>query len=174
MRGHSVLQVPVPALEEYVAARTRHYDEGFLSTDPDFTHAHVTVLGPFVPHLDATTQRRIAGLAASVEPFAFGLQRVATFPNGIVHLAPEPDGPLRELTAGFAAAFPDFPPYAGEFEPVPHLTLDALGPGVSEESTRRMVAPYLPVTVRAERLDLAWYEPGNCHLIASWPVGGMA
>ena len=33
MPGHSVLQLPVAALEEWVRARTAHYDPGFVSTD---------------------------------------------------------------------------------------------------------------------------------------------
>ena len=35
---------------------------------------------------------RVADVAAQVEPFSYRLARVATFPNGIVHLVPEPDG----------------------------------------------------------------------------------
>jgi hypothetical protein len=27
------------------------------------------------------------------------------------------------------------------------------------------------VTCVAERLDLAWYESGGCHLVRSWPLG---
>jgi len=42
--GHSVLVVPVPALEEYVRARTAHYDASFVSADPAWVHAHLTVL----------------------------------------------------------------------------------------------------------------------------------
>ena len=171
MSGHSVLQVPVPALEAYVAARTAHYDADYVSADPAFTHAHVTVLGPFLPRLDEASARRIGELAASVEPFEFVLSRVATFPNGVVHLVPEPDEAFRALTALFVEAFPDLPPYGGEFEPVPHLTLDALGGGVTEESTRAAVAPYLPAGCRAEGVDLAWYEPGNCHRVAHWALG---
>lgn len=172
MSGRSVLQVPVPALEAYVAARTAHYDTDYLSTDAAFTHAHVTVLGPFLPRLDKTASRRVEQLAASVEPFDFALSRVATFPNGVVHLVPEPDEAFRALTARFVEAFPGFPPYEGQFEPVPHLTLDALGPDVTEDSTRAAVAPYLPARCRAECLDLAWYEPGKCHLVARWPLTG--
>ena len=48
MTGHSVLQLPVPALEGWVRDRTAHYDAGFVSADPRFGHAHVTALGPFV------------------------------------------------------------------------------------------------------------------------------
>ena len=50
--GHSVLQVPVPPLEGWVRARTAHYDTDYLSSDPDFTHAHITVLAPFLLEVD--------------------------------------------------------------------------------------------------------------------------
>ena len=69
------------------------------------------------------------------------------------------------------------PPYGGAFaDVVPHLTLDAVssdGSGtVSEESTRRAVAPWTPAACRATRLDLAWYEPHGCRVLRSWRLGG--
>lgn len=168
-RGHSVLQVPVPQLEAFVLERTGHYDAGFVSADPGFVHAHVTVLGPFLPSLDETAAATVAEVLTSVAAFAFVLARVATFPNGIIHLVPEPNEGFRELTARMWEAFPDRPPYAGEFEPVPHLTLDAMSTEVSEDSVREALAA--PYECRAERVDLAWWEPGNCHVLASWPLG---
>ncbi|WP_202977919.1 hypothetical protein [Nocardioides daphniae] len=62
--GHSVLQVPVPPLEEWVRERTAFYDTDYVSTDPAFTHAHVTALGPFVDALDAETETTVAAIAA--------------------------------------------------------------------------------------------------------------
>ena len=56
--GHSVLVVPVPALERLVRQRTRHYDAAYLSSDPTFAHAHVTLLGPFVGASDLTASVR--------------------------------------------------------------------------------------------------------------------
>ena len=32
--GHAVLQVGVPELEDWIVARTRHYDDSFISTMP--------------------------------------------------------------------------------------------------------------------------------------------
>lgn len=45
--GHSVIAFPVPELDPWVRARTEHYDPSFVSSDPDFVHAHITVLGPW-------------------------------------------------------------------------------------------------------------------------------
>ena len=50
--GHAVLQIPVPELEPFVRQRHEHYDPHFVSTDPAFVHAHITVLGPFLPPED--------------------------------------------------------------------------------------------------------------------------
>lgn len=169
--GHSVLQVPVPALEGWVRARTEHYDPAYVSADPAFTHAHVTALGPFVEELDGATARRVAGIAASLEPFDFTLARLGTFPNGIVHLVPEPADGFRRLTSLLTAQFPEHPPYGGVFPPAPHLTLDLVHGDVTQESTRALLGDLVPVTARAEWLDLAWYEAGRCHLVTRWRLG---
>jgi len=154
---------------------TLHYDAGYVSADPVFTHAHVTALGPFLSHVDDAAAARIADIVATVEPFEFVLDRIDTFPNGIIHLVPEPDGWFRELTRLLAEAFPECPPYAGRFPAVvPHLTLDAQSATVTEESTAAALEATLPVSSRAQRLDLAWYQPGNCHVIRSWPLGSAA
>lgn len=172
--GHSVLQVPVPALEPWVRARTEHYDAAYVSDDPAFTHAHVTALGPFVETLDVETAEAVAQVAASVEPFEFTLARLGTFPNGIIHLVPEPDDGFARLTSLLTARFPEHPPYGGEFPPAPHLTLDLVHGDVTEQSTRRLLGDVVPVTVRAEWLDMAWYETGDCQLLTRWPLGGTA
>ncbi|WP_323099575.1 2'-5' RNA ligase family protein [Intrasporangium sp. YIM S08009] len=167
--------MPVPALEPFVVDRHRHYDESYVSTDPTFVHAHVTALGPFLPPeqvTDAAVQT-IDEITCATAEFDFTLERIATFPNGIVHLLPEPGDPFRALTTALSQAFPQCPPYAGAFpDPVPHLTLDALSDAVSESSTRRAVAPWVPAACRAERLDLAWYEPHRCRVLRSWRLGG--
>ena len=173
--GHSVLLVPVPALEPFVVERHRHYDQSYVSVDPTFVHAHVTALGPFLPPEGITEAalQTIDEIACATAAFDFTLERVATFPNGIVHLLPEPGEAFRALTTALSQAFPQCPPYAGAFpDPVPHLTLDALSDAVSETSTRRAVAPWVPATCRAERLDLAWYEPHRCRVLRSWRLGG--
>ena len=170
--GHSVLQVPVPGLETFVRARTEHYDTDYLSTDPAFTHAHVTALAPFLPEVDDGAAATVAAIVADTRAFDFTLERVATFPNGIIHLVPEPDTGFRELTRRLAAAFPQCPPYAGRFADVrPHLTLDARSDTVSEESTRDLLGALVPARCRADRLDLAWYAPGGCRVLRSWELG---
>ena len=172
MGGHSVLQVPVPPLEPFIRARTEHYDPSYLSPDPDHVHAHVTALAPFVDELTDDVARRVAAIAAETEPFDFVLApRIGRFADGTLHLLPEPDEAFRKLTARLAAEFPAFPPYAGVFDPIPHLTVDLLSDEVTEASTLDLLGDLLPATCRAERLDLAWYAPHTSHVVASWPLG---
>lgn len=172
-RGHTVLQVPVPPLEDFVRGRHAHYDPGFVSADPAFGHAHVTALGPFLPEPGPEALARVGAIAAATAPFDFVLQGLATFPTGIIHLVPAPDRAFRELTARLVARFPECPPYSGMYdEVVPHLTLDLTAPGIDEASTRDALGATLPARCRAERLDLAWWADGDCRLLRSWPLGG--
>ncbi|MDN4172789.1 2'-5' RNA ligase family protein [Nocardioides sp. SOB77] len=163
--------MPVPPVEPVVRERHAHYDPAWVSADPAFVHAHVTALGPWLVDPSAADLATVAEVAAGLGPFDFVLERVATFGSGIIHLVPEPDGPFRELTSRLAAAFPQCPPYAGEFEPVPHLTLDLTSTEVSEASTRELVAGLVPARCRAEWLDLAWYQADGCRLLHRWPLG---
>ncbi len=175
MSGHSVLLVPVPALETFVRARSEHYDRDYVSADPRFVHAHVTALGPFLPPAELSPEAigQVAEIACTTAAFDFALEELAVFPNGIIHLLPTPSAPFEELTRRLWRAFPQCPPYAGEFGAVvPHLTLDALSDKVTPESTRQLVACHLPVRCRADRLDLAWYAPGDCRVLQSWQLGG--
>lgn len=174
MPGHSVLQLPVPPLEEWVVARTRHYDEGFVSDDPRFGHAHITALGPFDPDPSPDTLARVGAVAARTSPMTVRLADLAQFPNGIIHLRPDPDGPLRRLTATLVAEFPAFSPYDGRFgaDVVPHLTLDAASPTVTLDSTRAALHAHLPLTCRLDELQLAWWESGGCRVLRRWRLGG--
>jgi hypothetical protein len=168
--GHNVLQLPVPALEEWVRARTAHYDGGFVSRDPRFGHAHITALGPFDPAPSREALEAVGAIAASTAPVGVRLERLAQFPNGIIHLVPDPDDALRALTARLAAAFPGWPPYGGEFgdDVRPHLTVDAASAAVDLASTARLLADVVPVDVVLDRLQLAWWESGRCHVVAEW------
>lgn len=173
--GHAVLQVPVPAMEDWVRARTAHYDAAYLSDDPSFVHAHVTALGPFTPCSDGTLHAvdadAVGAAAARQQRFEFTLEKVDTFPTGIIHLLPAPAEPFSKITDALRTAFPDVLPYGGEFVPVPHLTLDLAHSDVTQESTWSTVQHLTPVRDTARHLDLAWYEPGRCRLLARWELG---
>jgi hypothetical protein len=172
--GQSALVVPVPALEPFVRWRTRHYDPAYLSADPTFAHAHVTLLGPFVgpAQLTPALSRTIGRVLLGHRAFTAWFETVAQFPDGMIHLLPRDERPLRRLTADLAAAFPDHPPYGGRYlEPRPHLTLDRAGPDVDIETVRRWVHDVVPAKAEVQEARLSWYEQDACRTLATWPLG---
>ena len=174
MTGHSVLQLPVRELEEWVRARTAHYDVGFVSPDPRFGHAHITALGPFDPDPSEAALETIAELVSTTGTIRVRLEALAQFPHGIIHLVPDPADRLRDLTSRLVEAFPDHLPYRGEFgdDVQPHLTVDAASDEVSLATTAELLRDVVPVDVVLDRLQLAWWESGNCHVMGEWPLGG--
>ncbi|NGN95550.1 2'-5' RNA ligase family protein [Nocardioides sp. KC13] len=170
--GHSVLVVPVPELETYVLERTRHYDDSFVSSDPAFVHAHITLLTPFLSSPEPADLERVEKIATAAAAFDFVLEDVRVFDGGTIYLRPEPAEPFAALTAELSAAFPQCPPYAGLFEPLPHLTVDHVAGGADLGSTRSSLARFLPARCRADRISLQWYANHGCRVIAEWPLGG--
>ena len=167
--GHSVLVVPVPSLDPYVRNRTACYDASFLASDPAFVHAHITVLGPWLPAPHPDELATVAGVVASCGAFDYLLEAVEEFPDGVIHLRPEPEQPFADLTAALVAAFPQCPPYGGQYADVrPHLTLDRRSATITPATVRAELAGLLPVKERAERVDLQWWDNGNCHVQRTW------
>lgn len=167
-RGHGVLLVPVPRLEPFVRARTTFYDETFLSADPAFTHAHVTLLAPLheLPDHD-TVARALAGHG----PFDFRLARLEAFPDGVIHLRPDERAPFSALIHALMRAHPQVRPFGGD-DPEPHLTLDRISRDVSLASTRTLLGDLVPARCRAERVELHWYEANACRVLDGWPLPG--
>ena len=98
--------------------------------------AHVTVLFPFRDWEEigrpaiATLER----LFRESQPFELTFRKVERFP-GVVWLSPEPRAEVDRLTRRVFEAFPDRPPYGGQFEdPTPHLTLVQGGQGLMDEA----------------------------------------
>lgn len=170
--GHTVLAIPVPELEEFVRGRTAHYDADYLAADPSFGQAHVTVLGPWVHEPTPRDLAAVTRIVSAAGGFTFHLDRVEVFPNGIIHLPAEPAGPFRALTRALVDRFPEYPAYGGQFpDPTPHLTLDALGPGIDRVVVREMLGDLVPVVCRAEVVQLQWWQAGHCHVQQSWHFG---
>lgn len=170
--GHSVLVVPVPELEPVVRGRWEHYEPGWVSTDPAFTHAHVTALAPYLREPSADDLALVAEVAAGTPAFDYVLVDLDVFPGGTIHLRPEPAAPFADLTERLCTSFPQCPPYEGQYDVAPHLTLDHLAGEVTLASTRALLGDAVPARCRADRLELHWYEPGRCHRVAAWPLGG--
>jgi 2'-5' RNA ligase len=118
--GESAIIVPVAVPVGIVRLRDR-MDPSAVQGIP----AHVTLLYPFMPvdGLKDDVRRTVEGIVAREPVFTVSFRSVARWPN-VVYLPPEPAEPFRRLTAALAAAFPDYPPYEGEYEEVlPHLTV---------------------------------------------------
>ncbi len=164
--GHAVLLVPVPALEGFVAGRTRFYDPSFLSTDPDFPQAHITIMAPFdrVPDMS-----RLDAVAAQIRAFNFELRRMDVFPDGLIHLRPSPEEPFHNAITAAQREFPEIRAY-GHPAPIPHLSLDRCSDTVTASTTGEAVAGLLPARSRAERLQLCWYESGACRVLHQWTL----
>lgn len=167
--GHSVLVVPVPALDDVVRETTRQYDASYVSQDPAFTHAHITVLGPWLEDPAEEDLDLVAEIASTTPAFEFRLSGLGQFPDGVIHLQPEPAAPFSELTSRLSTAFPQCPPYQGRYaEVVPHLTLDMAVAAVDLPGVRDRLGDRVPLVAIADRLDLQWWDNHDCHLRNSW------
>nr|WP_260173924.1 2'-5' RNA ligase family protein [Nocardioides albus] len=158
-------------METYIVERTHHYDVSFVSSDPAFVHAHITLLAPFLESPSAADLELVRKIAAATARFDFVLDDVRLFAGGTIYLHPEPAQPFAELIEALSAAFPQCPPYAGLFEPVPHLTVDHVDGGVDLASTRTSLVRLLPARCRADRISLQWYANDDCRVITEWPLG---
>jgi 2'-5' RNA ligase len=173
--GHSVLAVPVPALDTVIRERTAAYDASFVSTDPNFIHAHITLLAPWASKPTAADLAHVEHIAQAVGPFEMKLSQLGEFADGIIHLRPEPDVQLRELASRLATAFPQFPPYGGRYaDVIPHLTLDRRSATVTRASVRDSIGHLLPLTVTVDRIDLQWWANHSCQRLHTWQLGGYA
>ena len=167
-----MIAVPVPGLEDVVRERTARYDASWVSSDAGFVHAHVTLLAPWLDAPGDDDLLTVAEVLADEPAFEFELAGLGAFPDGTLHLVPEPAGPFRRLTARLAEAFPQTPPYEGRFaDLVPHLTLEHAATGATVAGLRAELAGRLPVRARADRADLQWWANDDCHVRHSWELG---
>jgi 2'-5' RNA ligase len=86
---------------------------------------HVTLLGPWRPApLSPTDFADLAAAIAGIPPFHLTFRQLGRFGETVLYLRPEPDEPLCTLIQRLIDAFPETPPYGGEFsDVVPHLTV---------------------------------------------------
>jgi 2'-5' RNA ligase len=147
----SGLVILVPALEPVVADLRAQHDPAARQGMP----AHVTLLYPFMDpvKLGPTPRARLAEAVRGLPAFDLSFSRIGRFPE-VLWIAPEPVEPLLALVRAIAAAFPDYPPYGGQFETViPHVTVahgDGLDLGALEPEVRgRLAAPVV------QRVDAA-------------------
>jgi 2'-5' RNA ligase len=146
----SAVVIPVPAADTAVGpwlARSR--SDGAAPVP-----AHVTLLAPFAPVADLADAHveQLGEIVREEGAFNVVFRELRRFP-GVLYLAPQPERPFHTLTAALAAAFPQFPPYEGRFEPVPHLTV-AQGADDLLDEAEHDVAPRLPIEARVHEVLL--------------------
>jgi 2'-5' RNA ligase len=136
--------------------------------------AHVTVLYPFMApvKLGPPKRRRLAEVIAGCPPFELTFAKVGRFPE-VLWLAPEPAEPIVALVRAITAAFPDYPPYGGQFETViPHVTValgDSLDLGALEPELRARFAR--PVSCRVDEVALFTTVRRTWREIDRFPLG---
>ena len=138
---------------------------------------HVTVLVPWVASPTDADEERLRTALAPVQPFELSFPTAGQFPNGTAWLRPEPFDTVRSLLLAVFDAFPDCPPYGGEFpEPHPHLTISSSaqgGPTVVAEAQAALAAEPPPV-VQLTEVGL-WREgldDGVWRQFGAVPLGG--
>jgi 2'-5' RNA ligase len=141
---HEVQAIAVPTLQQY----------GFnaLIRVP----AHLTLLYPFVEfdQLGAACEK-LRSIFASVSPFAITMDGYGYFPT-VSYMKPANPGPVQDVFRRIFAAFPECPPYRGQFgnDLHPHMTV---GEFSSEHERQAAILPeYPPTTFCAERIHVIY------------------
>ena len=125
MSIESALVVLIPEAEDLVRSFRDQFDPSAAAGVP----AHVTIVYPFKPPLELTTETIAAlrDLFSSTASFEISFTGPKKFP-GVLYLSPKPDELFRRLTERTMRKFPEAPPYGGKFaDIVPHLTIAHAG-----------------------------------------------
>lgn len=149
----SAVVVAVPAAEGAVSAHRARFDPAAVWGVP----AHVTVLYPFVPpaELDEDVLRTLADAVHTVPRFRADWNATGWFDEDVLWLAPDPAEPFRALTKAVFRAFPDYPPYDGEFQDLmPHLTVARDGTPAELRAVERQVREHLPISMLVTEVQL--------------------
>ena len=149
----SGLVLLVPALEPKIDDLRARHDPAARQGMP----AHITVLYPFMDpvKIGPTQRNRLAEVIRGFQPFDLTFQRIGRFPEAL-WIQPDPTEAIIAMVQAIVAAFPDYPPYRGQFETViPHVTVglgDSFELAAVEPELRRRLAD--PVRQRVEAVAL--------------------
>jgi len=167
----SVLLVEIPEAEPNVGEARRRWDPVAELGIP----AHVTALAPFVPapELDHATFVTIAGVAATLHPFAYRFTETRWFDGSVLFLAPDDPAPFIRLIEATLDAFPDYPRYGGRFEHIhPHLTIGRGDDRTALRAVEATVRAAGPIVGSATFLTLMAEErSGRWSRVGTWALG---
>lgn len=172
----SALLIPVAAAEGVVQEFRRDLDPSAVWGVP----AHITALFPFLPIARVTTAvlNRVQEALRAIEVFDCRLERTDWFDDQVLWLAPDPDGPFRQLMQALWAAFPECPPYGGAIDDVvPHLTVgDRTGGGDLRplRQAETVIKQDLPIrfSVVSVHLMSGHREPNSWTTLYEFPLRG--
>ncbi|HYT52942.1 MAG TPA: 2'-5' RNA ligase family protein [Gaiellaceae bacterium] len=155
-----------PELEPLLGAWRRRY----TGDGPRGMPPHVTLIFPFADSAEADDLLEPLGrVFGGFAPFEIALRQTGRFP-GLLYFRPEPAEAFVAITEALVNAFPDFPPYAGEFaEIVPHVTV-AQGDDEVLAATERQLEAQLPVKSRVERAWLVEDAAGGWRRHTAFPL----
>jgi len=164
--------VAVPEAEDVVGLHRARHDPSAAWGVP----AHVTVIFPFVPPtlLDESVVGRLAAAVAKVPAFDVVFGECGWFDDDVLWLSPAPMEPFRELTLSVWDAFPDHPPYAGEYADLsPHLTVAQRGGVDVLKQIEAAVTLELPVVTQVAEVVLiaGRREPDSWRTVVRLPLG---
>ena len=151
--AQSAVLVPVPEAEALVGSWRAAHDPKARTGVP----AHITLVVPWLPpdEIGKDSLDQLDLLVAGEPAFDYTLERVCWFGVRVLWLAPTPDEPFKRLTSLLASHF-GTPPWAGEFEVVPHLTVglaDDVPPSALSAAADDISAK-LPLACRAREVDV--------------------
>jgi hypothetical protein len=152
----SALIIQVPEAEKLVGSYRLDYDPVARLGIP----AHITLIYPFIPPslITKDDRARLQSLLSTYPVFECSLTKLDRFPNGLF-LAPSPKAQIVNLIRKIELAFPEYPPYGGQFpEIVPHLTIaqsedSALLDNIAEELIVKMKEE-LPISKKVTEASL--------------------
>ncbi|WP_328318963.1 2'-5' RNA ligase family protein [Streptomyces sp. NBC_00388] len=167
--GDTALVITVPEAEPVVAGWRARFDPMAADGIP----AHLTVLYPFLPQdrIDDGVLDALARLFSGHPAFDVTFRECGRFP-GLLHLAPEPDGPVRALTRAVYARWPEAPPYGGRFgDPAPHVTLTQRQDPAVLDMVEADVRKRLPFGAAVRSVGLVAYDGTAWSSRAGFPLG---
>jgi 2'-5' RNA ligase len=155
-----------PELEPLLGPWRRRY----TGDGPRGMPPHVRLIFPFADSAEADDLLEPLGrVFGAFAPFEIALRETARFP-GLLYLRPDPGDTFVAITEALVHAFPDFPPYSGEFaEIVPHVTV-AQGGDELLAATERQLEQQLPVKSRVERAWLVEDTAGGWRRHTAFPL----
>ncbi|WP_238161025.1 2'-5' RNA ligase family protein [Kribbella antibiotica] len=148
--GLTAILITAPELVDYTD-RWRSVSRTSMRPDVPLNELippHITVLVPWVAEPTEADIERLRVALDEVPAFDISFLEAGQFPNGTAWLRPEPFEGLQAVTQLVIDAFPECPPYNGDYpEPHPHLTISSSaqgGPAVLADAQAALAVEYPP------------------------------